>query len=243
MKNVLVTGASQGIGKAISIVLAGEHKCDYQIAVHYHSNKALANDTLEQIERNGGSGRLLCFDVSDRHATKIAIEKDMEKYGSYYGIVCNAGITCDKPFPMLTDDDWDKVLDTNIGGFYNVLKPSIMPMIKSRKPGRIVTMSSLSGISGNRGQSNYSASKAAIIGASKSLSIELAKRNITVNCVAPGFIETNMTNTVDAELIKKHIPMRRPGTAEEVAALVCFLLSDSASYITRQVISVNGGLL
>lgn len=242
MKNVLITGSSKGIGKAIALALAKDSSDTYNIALHYNSNKESALETLSEIKQLGVESRLIQFDVSDRASTKKAIVNDIDKNGAYYGIVCNAGITSDGAFPLLTDKNWDNVVNTNIGGFYNVLKPAIIPMIQSRKPGRIITMASVSAIAGNRGQTNYSASKAAVIGASKSLAIELAKRNITVNCIAPGLIDTDMVKTVELEYIIQHIPMRRIGQPKEVASLVLFLLSDSASYITRQVISVNGGL-
>ena len=167
----------------------------------------------------------------------------MEANGAYFGVVLNAGIARDGVFPMLSDDDWDSVLHTNLDGLYNVLKPIVMPMIRRRKPGRIVTLSSVSGIAGNRGQVNYSASKAGIIGATKALALELASRRITVNCVAPGPIETDMTADLPVEEVKKMIPAGRMGTPEEVAATVAFLFSDGAAYITRQVIAVNGGLV
>jgi 3-oxoacyl-[acyl-carrier protein] reductase len=166
----------------------------------------------------------------------------MEQYGAYYGVVCNAGITADNAFPALSGEEWDTVIHTNLDSFYNVLQPIVMPMVRRRQPGRIVTMSSVSGIMGNRGQVNYSAAKAGIIGASKALALELAKRDITVNCVAPGLIDTDMTHELPMDEIKRMIPARRVGKPEEVAATVAFLLSEPAAYITRQVISVNGGL-
>ena len=185
---------------------------------------------------------ILKFDISNREECKSVLENDISKNGAYWGVVLNAGINRDNVFPAMEDCEWDDVINTNLGGFYNVLKPIIMPMITERIKGRIVTLSSVSGICGNRGQVNYSASKAGIIGATKALALELAKRGITVNCVAPGVIETDMTKDLPAEEVKKMIPMKRFGKPEEVAGLINYLMSDEASYITGQVISVNGGM-
>ena len=239
-KTVLVTGSSRGIGKSIAIKLA---ECGYDIVVHCRSNIAEAEDTKAQIEAAGQQARILQFDIGDRQACSSILEKDVEQHGIYYGVVCNAGIARDNAFPALTGEEWDSVIHTNLDSFYNVINPIIMPMISSRKPGRIVTLSSVSGLMGNRGQVNYSAAKAGIIGATKALAIELAKRKITVNCVAPGLIETDMMEGAPLEEAMKLIPAKRLGKPEEVAALVNFLLSDEAAYITRQVISVNGGML
>lgn len=237
--NILVTGASSGIGRAIAVRLAAD---GYTIAAHYGKNDKGAAETLDAIKANGGEGRILSFDVSDAESTRATIENDMEKHGTYYGVVCNAGITRDGAFPMLEQEDWRQVIDVNLNGLYNVLHPIVMPMIRRRKPGRIVTISSVSGIMGNRGQTNYSASKAGIIGATKALAVELAKRKITVNCVAPGLIESDMTEGLPIEEMLAAVPMRRMGAAEEVAAAVAFLCSPDASYITRQVLSPNGGM-
>lgn len=237
---IIVTGASKGIGRAIAVRLASD---GYEIVVHYGADRAGAEETLAAITAGGGRGRLAGFDIADRTATKAALSAEVERHGAPYGVVLNAGIARDNAFPALEDEDWDKVLGTNLDGFYNVLKPLVMPMVRRRKPGRIVTLSSVSGIAGNRGQVNYSAAKAGIIGASKALAIELASRGITVNCVAPGFVETQMTRDVPLDEVLKAIPMRRAGRPEEVAALVSFLCSEDAGYITRQVISVNGGLV
>lgn len=236
---VLVTGASSGIGRAIAARLASD---GFDIVVHYSSNRDGGQQTLDAVEAAGRSGRLLQFDVRDTDATAAAIESDIESNGAYYGVVCNAGITKDGAFPMLSKDDWQQVIDVNLNGLYNVLKPVVMPMVRRRKPGRIVTISSVSGVIGNRGQSNYSASKAGIIGATKSLAVELAKREITVNCVAPGLIESEMTEALPMDKIMDMIPLRRIGKPDEVAATVSFLCSPEAGYITRQVISVNGGM-
>lgn len=239
-KTVLVTGASKGIGRAIAIELA---KQGFHIIVHYLSDKSGAEETLLQVKQTGSDGRLLCFDVSDRESCRTLLEQDIADHGSYYGIVLNAGIIRDNAFPTLSENDWDSVIHTNLDAFYNVIYPAIMPMISARQGGRIVTLSSVSGIVGNRGQVNYSAAKAGLIGATKSLALELARRKITVNCVAPGLIDTGMIS----EEIQAHalplIPMRRMGQAREVADLVAFLMSDKAAYITRQVISINGGMV
>lgn len=237
---VLVSGASKGIGRAIALKLAAD---GFTVVVHYHSDQQGAQATLDEITAQGGSGRLIQFDIGDRELCRERLEADIEQHGAYYGVVCNAGIVRDGAFPALTDDEWDNVIHTNLDGFYNLLKPCIMPMIGLRRGGRIVTLSSVSGIMGNRGQVNYSASKAGLIGATKALALELAKRRITVNCVAPGLIDTGMVSPeVEGEALKM-IPLKRMGQAEEVAGLVSYLMSDIAGYVTRQVISINGGLI
>ncbi|WP_429094988.1 3-ketoacyl-ACP reductase FabG2 [Aeromonas veronii] len=237
---VLVSGASKGIGRAIALKLAAD---GFTVVVHYHSDQQGAQATLDEITAQGGSGRLIQFDISDRELCRARLEADIEQHGAYYGVVCNAGIVRDGAFPALTDNEWDDVIHTNLDGFYNLLKPCIMPMIGLRRGGRIVTLSSVSGIMGNRGQVNYSASKAGLIGATKALALELAKRRITVNCVAPGLIDTGMVSPeVEGEALKM-IPLKRMGQAEEVAGLVSYLMSDIAGYVTRQVISINGGLI
>ena len=236
---VLVTGSSRGLGRAIAVTLA---KQGFTVVVHCRSGMDKAEETLALVREAGSDGRILQFDVADREQCRTVLEQDMEAHGAYYGVVCNAGITRDGAFPALTEDDWDSVIHTNLDGFYNVLQPITMPMVRRRKPGRIVTLASVSGLIGNRGQVNYSASKAGIIGATKALALELAKRKITVNCVAPGLIDTDILDDVPVEDIVKMIPANRVGQPEEVAALVGFLMSEGAAYITRQVISVNGGL-
>ena len=238
-KTILVTGSSRGIGKAIALYLA---KKGFNLVLHCRNQIAQAEAVVAEIETLDQSARLLQFDITDRAQCAEQISQDIELHGAYYGVVCNAGITADNAFPSLTGEEWDSVINTNLNGFYNVLHPIIMPMIRQRKPGRIVTLSSASGIMGNRGQVNYSAAKAGIIGATKALALELAKRDITVNCVAPGLIATDMLNDLPLDELKKMIPARRIGRADEVAATVAFLLSEDAGYITRQVISVNGGL-
>jgi 3-oxoacyl-[acyl-carrier protein] reductase len=239
-KSVLVTGSSRGIGKAIALRVAQD---DYDIVLHCRSRREQADNVAQAIVALGKQARVLQFDIADRRATAAALAADIESHGCYYGVVCNAGIALDNAFPAMSGDEWDAVLRTNLDGFYNVLNPLIMPMVRRRAPGRIVTLTSLSGLIGNRGQVNYSAAKAGIIGASKALALELAKREITVNCVAPGLIETEMIGDVELTELLKLIPARRIGKPEEVAALVSFLLTNEAAYITRQVISVNGGML
>jgi 3-oxoacyl-[acyl-carrier protein] reductase len=238
-RTILVTGASKGIGAAIAAKLGRD---GFSIVVHWRQDRAGAEATLAGIRAAGGDGRLIQFDIADRTACRAALDADIAANGAYYGTVLNAGIARDNAFPALEDADWDAVLRTNLDGFYNVLHPIVMPMVSARQGGRIVTLSSVSGIMGNRGQVNYSAAKAGIIGATKALAIELARRNITVNCVAPGLIRTQMIDQVPLDEALKAIPMRRVGTPEEVAAVVGFLCSDAAAYVTRQVISVNGGM-
>jgi 3-oxoacyl-[acyl-carrier protein] reductase len=238
-RRVLVTGASRGIGRAIALTLA---RAGFAIVVNYRERRDAAEQTRARISDAGGDATLLAFDVADRAACKKALESDLAAHGSYYGVVCNAGVHADAPFPGLTDQAWDRVLRTNLDGFYNVLRPLVMPMVRARSGGRIVTITSASGMVGNRGQVNYSASKAGLIGATRSLALELAKRNITVNGVAPGLIDTDMTAGLPVDQIAKLIPMRRLGTPEDVAGVVGFLFSDEAAYLTGQVIAVNGGL-
>lgn len=237
---VLVTGSSRGIGRAIALRLARD---GFDVVVHCRARREDADRVAAEITALGRAARVLQFDVTDRAACAEQLSHDIEKHGAYYGVVCNAGLTHDVAFPAMSGDAWDNVLRSNLDAFYNVLQPAVMPMVRRRAPGRIVTLSSVSGLIGNRGQVNYSAAKAGIIGATKALAIELAKRQITVNCVAPGLVETEMVDEhVPLEEILKVIPMQRSGTGEEVAAVVAFLISRDASYVTRQVIAVNGGL-
>lgn len=238
-RRVLVTGASRGIGAATALRLA---QSGFDITVHYHSNVEAAQTVADKIKNLGSTARLMQFDIADREKTKDTLGADVEANGAFYGVVCNAGIAADGAFPALQEEQWDSVIHTNLDGFYNVLHPLIMPMIRTRKGGRIVTLSSVSGVTGNRGQVNYSAAKAGIIGATKALAVELAKRKITVNCIAPGVIETDMTDGIFEEEAKKMIPMARFGQPEDIAAAVDYLMSDSAGYVTRQVLSVNGGM-
>lgn len=236
---VLVTGSSRGIGKGIALRLAED---GYDIVLHCRTQREDAEDVATHIRALGRQVRVLQFDIANRDQTREILEQDTETFGGYYGVVCNAGVARDNAFPAIPGDEWDEVLRTNLDGFYNVLHPVIMSMIRRRKPGRIVTMSSVSGEMGNRGQVNYSAAKAGIIGATKALAVELAKRKITVNCVAPGLIETEMTEQLVLDEAMKMIPMQRVGSVSEVAGTVSFLMSEDAGYITRQVISVNGGM-
>lgn len=238
-KRVLVTGASRGIGKSIALRLGRE---GYHVTVHYNANQSSAEAVVEEITSQGGSANLLGFDVSNREQTQTALTDEVDTHGAYYGVICNAGITRDNAFPAMSGEEWDQVIHTNLDSFYNVLHPLTMPMIRLRSGGRIITLSSIAGLTGNRGQVNYSATKAGLIGATKALAVELGKRKITVNCIAPGVIETEMTDGVFAEEAKKIIPLGQFGEAEDIAATAAFLMSDGAKYITRQVIGVNGGM-
>ena len=238
-RQVLVTGASRGIGRATALTLARQ---GFHVSVHYRGSKAEAQAVAQKIAREGGSADLLQFDVTDREQVRRRLEERIAECGAYYGVVCNAGLHSDNAFPAMTDEQWDGVVRTNLDGFYNLLHPLVMPMIQLRRGGRIVTLASVSGLVGNRGQTNYSAAKAGVIGATKALALELAKRKITVNCVAPGLVETAMTDDLPSDEILKAVPMRRLGQPQEVASLIGFLMSDDAGYLTRQVISINGGL-
>jgi 3-oxoacyl-[acyl-carrier protein] reductase len=239
-RRVLVTGASRGIGRAIAVALARD---GFDISLNYQRSKADAEQTLAAISESGGSAHLLPFDVADREACAQAIASDLDARGPYYGAVCNAGIHDDAAFPSLSGEQWDRVLRTNLDGFYNVLHPLVMSIVRGHRGGRIVAISSVAGLAGNRGQVNYAATKAGLIGAAKSLSHELARRNITVNCVAPGLIATEMLGPEVAEQVRAIVPMRRLGEPEEVASAVSYLFSDGAAYVTGQVLSVNGGML
>ncbi|MCV2350887.1 3-ketoacyl-ACP reductase FabG2 [Paucibacter sp. Y2R2-4] len=237
---VLVTGSSRGIGRAIALRLARE---GYDLVIHCRSQRAEAEAVAAEVQGLGRQARVLQFDVGQREAAAAALLADVDAHGCYYGVVCNAGIARDGAFPALSGEDWDAVIHTNLDGFFNVLQPLTMPLVRRRKPGRIVTLASVSGLMGNRGQVNYSAAKAGIMGATKALAVELASREITVNCVAPGLIATEMVDERLLEEALKLIPAKRIGKPEEVAAVVSFLMSPDAAYITRQVISVNGGMI
>ena len=239
-QTALVTGAGRGIGRACALRLAAD---GFQVIVHCVNNLGAAQETIDRITSLGGRCSLLQFDIANREQCREAINAEIEEHGPLYGLVSNAGIIRDEVFSSLSEEDWDSVIHTNLDSFYNVVQPIVQVMSTQRNKGRIVTMSSISGIVGNKGQVNYSAAKAGIIGASKALAQEVARRGITVNCVAPGLIKTEMVANVPVEQIMQQIPMRRLGKPEEVAAVVSFLCSDDASYVTGQVLSVNGGMV
>jgi 3-oxoacyl-[acyl-carrier protein] reductase len=240
VKYAIVTGGSRGIGKAIALNLASE---GYHVLINYQSNETAANETIDEIKNNGGTATKLKFDVANTEQTESVLQSWMDESGVNYieVIVNNAGIKKDNLMMWMTNEEWHSVIDTSLGGFFNVTRFLLKPMLTKRY-GRIVNVVSLSGVKGMSGQTNYAAAKAAVIGATKSLAQEVAKRKITVNAVAPGFIKTDMTSDIDPEMYKKIIPMERFGEVEEVASLVSFLASKNASYITGEVIHVNGGL-
>lgn len=238
-KSVFISGSSRGIGRACALYLAGQ---GYDIVLHGKTLSQALEQTIADVKAMGVNVRTLTFDVCDREAARRALLKDIEENGMYWGIVANAGISRDVTFAGMEPQAWDSVLKTNLDGFYNVVQPLVMPMVHTRRGGRIVVVASISGVMGNRGQVNYSAAKAGLIGAAKALALELASRKITVNAVAPGLIETDMVDESVTERALPFIPMKRVGKPEEVAATVGFLISDDAAYITRSVIEIDGGL-
>lgn len=240
MNYALVTGASRGLGKAIAIRLA---KDGFAVVINYQSNREAAEETLKQIQEDGGMGELLPFDVSDPKAIETALESWQNTHSEEYisVLVNNAGIRQDNLMVFMQEEQWSRVLDTTLNGFFYITRRLLKDMMTHRN-GRIINMASLSGLKGLPGQANYSAAKAALIGATKALAQEVAARKVTVNAIAPGFIASDMTKELNEAELKKLIPLGRFGKPEEVAALTSFLASDESAYITGQVISINGGL-
>ena len=241
MKCALITGGSRGIGKAICVQLAKD--TNYHILINYNSNETAAKDTLAEVEAVGGTAEIIQFNVidPDQVKTKLDTWQEKNKEAIIEVIINNAGITKDGLFMWMPQKDWQDVINTSLNGFYNVTNHLIQKLLRNRY-GRIVNIASVSGVKGTAGQTNYSAAKGAMVGATKALAQEVAKRNITVNAVAPGFIKTDMTNELDEKELKKLIPANRFGEAEEVAHVVSFLVSEKASYITGEVININGGI-
>jgi 3-oxoacyl-[acyl-carrier protein] reductase len=238
-KHVLVTGGGSGIGAAIANALVDQER---HIWVNYRNSREEAENVAESIQKLGFEASTLQFDVTGRKQCAAVLNEFVECYGGFDIVINNAGITADAPFPGMEDAQWDSVINTSLDGFYNVIRPLIMPMIRKRW-GRIVSMTSVAALHGNRGQTNYGAAKAGVIGATRSLAKEVASRGICVNAVAPGFIDTKMTEDIPKEVIKQNVPMGRAGSVQEVAGVVAFLCSDAASYVTGEVINVSGGII
>ncbi len=241
MKYALITGGSRGLGKAICLEISRQ---GIPVIINYQSNEQAAQEVKAAVEAQGGTAELMRFDVSNQEAVETALDNWMEAHPDDYVayLVNNAGIRRDNMMFMMPAEDWHAVIGTSLHGFFYVTRKLLPKMLQRKHGGRIVNMASLSGLKGLAGQANYSAAKAALIGATKALALETAARQVTVNAVAPGFIETDMTKDLDVDQLKQQVPMNRFGRPEEVAALVCFLLSDAAAYITGETISINGGL-
>ena len=241
-RSVLVTGSSRGIGRAIALQLATQ---GFDVVLHCRSQRASAEQVREQIAGQGQSGRILQFDIADRQVAGEGIAADIEAHGAYYGVVCNAGVTADNAFPSISPEQWDRVISVNLKSCFNLTKAVMRTMLKARS-GSIVNISSVVGVQGNAGQANYAASKAGILGFTKSVALELGSRNIRCNAIAPGFIETEMTAKLDADTVqgwRDAIPLKRGGTPEDVANLCVFLASDMSAYITGQTLNVDGGMI
>jgi 3-oxoacyl-[acyl-carrier protein] reductase len=239
-RRALVTGASRGIGRACALALA---RAGFDVAIGFRKDSRAAEAVEKEILGLGRAASLVPFDVADRTGAAAALERDLGANGAYWGVVLAAGVHEDSAFPAMTGDSWDRVIGANLGGFFNVLRPLVMPLVRMHEGGRIVAISSIAGLAGNRGQVNYAASKAGLHGATKALALELAKRGITVNCIAPGLVETEMLAGAPVDELRKLVPMQRLGRPDEIASLVVYLFSDGAGYLTGQVISVNGGML